>query len=101
MDAVKFIRERRRMYRVTGRGLTILAETIPAEDVVKEVEEWSAAHPRKTRQNVFLEQFPKAKIVEGALAICPYNLGLIDRCESEVGKLCFDCRREFWMQEVK
>ena len=101
MDAVEFIKECRRMYRVTGKGLPTLAETIPAEDVVKEVVEWSAAHPRKTRQSVFLEQFPNAKIVEGALAICPYNLGLIDRCESEVERLCFDCHREFWMQEVE
>ena len=65
------------------------------------VEEWSAAHPRKTRQSVFLEQYPEAKIVEGALAICPYNLGLIDKCKSEMLRLCFDCRREFWMQEVQ
>jgi hypothetical protein len=42
-----------------------------------------------------------AKIVEGALAICPYNLGLIDKCKSEIERLCFDCRREFWMQEVE
>lgn len=69
--------------------------------IVAMVEEWSAAHPRKTRQSVFLEQYPEAKIVEGALAICPYNLGLIDKCKSEMLRLCFDCRREFWMQEVQ
>lgn len=55
MDAVKFIEEHRRMYKVTGKHLPTLAEGIPAEDVVKEVEEWAAAHPRKTRKSVFLD----------------------------------------------
>ena len=39
MDAVKFIEERRRMYKVTGKHSPTLAGWIPAEDVVKEVEE--------------------------------------------------------------
>lgn len=71
------------------------------ERIVATVEQWSAEHPRKTRQSVFLEQYPNAKIVEEALAICPYNLGLIDKCKSETLRLCLDCRREFWMQEVE
>lgn len=50
MDAVKFIEERRRMYKVTGKHSPTLAEWVSAEDVVKEVEEWAAAHPTKTRQ---------------------------------------------------
>lgn len=103
MDAVKFIEEHRRMYKVTGKHLPTLAEGIPAEDVVKEVEEWSAAHPRKTRQDVFLEQWPEAEIdCEGALVIDPCGL---DKTESEKGdcyhRSCDDCRREFWMQEIE
>lgn len=103
MDAVKFIEEHRRMYKVTGKHLPTLAEGIPAEDVVKEVEEWSAAHPRKTRQDVFLEQWPEAEIdCEGALVIDPCDL---DKTESEkrdcYHRRCDDCRREFWMQEVE
>ena len=62
MDAVKFIEETRRMYKVTGKHLPTLAEGIPAEDVVKEVEEWAAAHPRKTRKSVFLEQYPELRV---------------------------------------
>ena len=114
MDAVKFVKEYLRMC-----GKFSDCEECPAfmtdfctanveeqsqetaGEVVRVVEEWSAAHPRKTRQSVFLEQYPEAKIVEGVLAICPYNLGLIDKCKSEMLRLCFDCRREFWMQEVK
>lgn len=117
MDAVKFIEERNRMCKSFGNRCigcpahdvcadgyccaVDLESTLDATAQIAIVEKWSAAHPRKTRQSVFLEQFPNAKIVEGALAICPYNLGLIDKCESEVERLCSDCRREFWMQEVK
>lgn len=103
MDAVRFVEERRRMFAMTGvhSKYSLFNMSTRAEDVVKEVEEWSAAHPRKTRQSVFLEQFPNAKIVEGVLAICPYNLGLIDKCKSEIERLCFDCRCEFWIQEVE
>lgn len=106
MDAVKFIEEHRRMYKVTGKHLPTLAEGIPAEDVVKEVEEWSAAHPRKTRQSVFLEQYPEAAIgVHGVLQICP--MAISDTYRDSNGecvnptKKCSDCQREFWMQEVE
>ena len=106
MDAVKFIEEHRRMYKVTGKHLPTLAEGIPAEDVVKEVEEWSAAHPRKTRQDVFLEQWPETYIRgDGYLDVCPLEASAAHR-DADGGcaiydRLCPDCRREFWMQEVE
>jgi hypothetical protein len=106
MDAVKFIEETRRMYKVTGKHLPTLAEGIPAEDVVKEVEEWSAAHPRKTRQSVFLEQYPEALVLDGGtLSACPVLFSSEYRnayggCASPYGS-CAECRREFWMQEVE
>ena len=104
MDAVKFIEEHRRMYKVTGKHLPTLAEGIPAEDVVKEVEEWAAAHPRKTRKGVFLEQYPEALVFDGGtLSACPvlFSFGYRNAyggCASPYGS-CADCRREFWMQE--
>ena len=106
MDAVKFIEEHRRMYKVTGKHLPTLAEGIPAEDVVKEVEEWSAAHPRKTRKSVFLEQYPEALVFDGGtLSACPVLFSSEYRnayggCASPYGS-CAECRREFWMQEVE
>ena len=106
MDAVKLIEEHRRMYKVTGKHLPTLAEGIPAEDVVKEVEEWAAAHPRKTRKSVFLEQYPEALVFDGGtLSACPvlFSFGYRNAyggCASPYGS-CADCRREFWMQEVE
>lgn len=106
MDAVKFIEEHRRMYKVTGKHLPTLAEGIPAEDVVKEVEEWSAAHPRKTRQDVFLEQYPETQIDDnGVLGVCPAPFFHSHRTDGgrciDINRKCTDCRREFWMQEVE
>lgn len=105
MDAVKFIEEHRRMYKVTGKHLPTLAVGIPAEDVVKEVEEWSAAHPRETRQSVFLEQYPNARVdIQGAIHVCPadaYGDEVCPKNEENFRMLCCDCRREFWMQEVE
>ena len=112
MDALEFLRERRRMcnsYRncegcPLEDGKCVVSDVAPDEDykrIIAAVEQWSKEHPRKTMQSVFLEQFPNAKTVEGILAICPYNLGLVDKCKSVLGRLCFDCRREFWMQEVE
>lgn len=106
MDAVKFIEEHRRMYKVTGKHLPTLAEGIPAEDVVKEVEEWTAAHPRKTRQSVFLEQYPETILDSfGVIAFCPKDVSAAYRDSSEIcknpEKFCRDCRKEFWMQEVE
>ena len=103
MDAVKFIEEHRRMYKVTGKHLPTLAEGIPAEDIVKEVEEWAAAHPRKTRQSVFLEQYPQADIDNtGLLILCPKRISADIRVTADcLRQGCSDCRREFWMQEVE
>jgi hypothetical protein len=105
MDAVKFVEERRRMFAVTGEApkYTLFNKGSSAEDVVKEVEEWSAAHPRKTRQSVFMEQWPNAKVfVDGVLDFCPQELDSHYPCQStDIEMRCQSCRRKFWMQEVE
>lgn len=122
MDAVKFIEERKRMCKSFGMS----CEGCPAfgtnEDalccaVEKEslldataqiaiVEEWSAAHPRKTRQDVLLEQYPEANLDKyGIIQICPaaffssYRSPKLGCINSHM--MCHDCRREFWTQEVE
>lgn len=113
MDAVKFIEERNRMCTAHKGGcagcpangdncFVSLKSSLFAGEQVKIVEKWSAAHPRKTRQSVFLEQWPEAEIsfTDGCLTLDPCKFYKKMRKEC-VGKLCSDCRREFWMQEVE
>ena len=118
MDAVKFLKERKRlckMYEVCGRcpafrasGGCIFSVTNGAtpEEQNEFMEAWSTAHPRKTRQSVFLEQYPEASIdADGVLYVCPAPIFHSHRLEGggcrNVHKKCIDCRREFWMQEVE
>ena len=107
MDAVKFLQERNRMYE-SGAGTPSIGLEDDYDPViaVKVVEQWSAAHPRKTRQSVFLEQYPEAIVGDdGVLRVCPSPIFPSDRsvyngCERP-NSTCSDCRREFWMQEVE
>ena len=122
MDTVKFIEERNRMCKSFDAGCKGCPafnvceyelccavgqlSTLDATAQIAIVEEWSAEHPRKTRQSVFLEQWPTAKIDEsGCLDLCPYLVSAPYRNEyghcANDGVVCCDCRREFWMQEVE
>lgn len=100
MDAVKFIEERNRMC-----GTMSEVWGVDAAQIVKNTEEWAAAHPRKTRQSVFLEQYPNARIDRQAVIyVCPadaYGDKVCPKNEENFHMLCCDCRREFWMQEVE
>lgn len=107
MDAVKFLQERSRMYEsgaaTPGIGLEDDYDPVIA---VKVVEEWAAAHPRKTRQSVFLEQYPEAIVGDdGVLRVCPSPIfpsarNAYNGCV-RTNSTCSECRREFWMQEVE
>lgn len=101
MDAVKFIEERNRMC-----GTMSEVWGVDAAQIVKNTEEWSAAHPLKTRQSVFLEQWPEAIVGDdGVLRVCPGPIfpsgrSAYNGCVRH-NSTCSDCRREFWMQEVE
>jgi hypothetical protein len=115
MDAVKFIKERDRMCRFYHHAgdcyqcpakdceCSALEGMVDDDNIVTIVEDWSAAHPRKTRQSVFLEQFPNAPIYTNthnvALDPCLVDTTLRGHCPT--GRGCDICRREFWMQEVE
>ncbi len=102
MDAVNFIKERDRMYEVERQAPSLIyRHEKSAEEIVREVEEWSATHPRKTRQSVFLENYPYARIdSQSVLHVCPADVYGNNVCPEEK-EICYDCRREFWMQEVE
>ena len=119
MDAVKFVKEYLRMCTKVDECEDCPVYktdfcTVPAkersqesaEEIVELVEEWSAAHPRKTRQSVFLEQYPEVSIGDdGVLRLCPFLIDSSYRnndgsCKA-VQRQCSDCRKEFWGQEVE
>ena len=99
MDAVKFIEERNRMC-----GTMSEVWGVDAAQIVKNTEEWSAAHPRKTRQDVFLEQYPEAEIdKQGYLKLCPTRISADYRSREGLctKRMCSSCLREFWMKGVE
>lgn len=115
MDALEFLSERKKICNYYNKdccdcpldaAICTSSSTMPDEDykrIIAIVEQWSKEHPRKTRQSVFLEQWPEAKRVDNILAVCPKVLDMSFPCwiynSANVG--CEDCRREFWMQEVE
>ena len=117
MDALEFLVEQKRMcgsYKgCVGcpfeKSHCVISHVTADEDyerIIATVEQWSKEHPRKTRQSVFLEQYPEAKIyADGVVGICPMIISAAHRdSDGECNcpeKMCSDCRREFWMQEVE
>lgn len=117
MDTVKFIEERRRMCNYhhgcnacPGKeGVELCVFSVgsgrSAKEQVAIVEKWSAEHPRKTRQSVFLEQYPNSLIDdEGILEINPCHINKNfnrffskNYCETS----CIICRRNYWSKEVE
>ena len=120
MDALEFLRERKRMcnaYSDSYNGCydcpliesyCVISSATPDEDLKKmipAVEQWSKEHPRKTRQSVFLEQYPNVMLnTNGIIDIPPCRMDTKqhpfngkDCCN----KSCEDCNHEFWMQEVE
>lgn len=73
------------------------------EGMVKAAEQWAAEHPAKTRQSVFLEQYPETEIDKyGCLRLCPelVSADYRNRHGDCINRVCIDCRREFWLAEV-
>lgn len=114
MDALEFLKERSRMcllHKACG-GCPLegakcsLSSGTSAEEferIVAIVEKWSKEHPRKTRQSVFLEQWPEARVTNsGILGICPANVSAKHRDQSACSaRPCDVCCHEFWMQVVE
>jgi hypothetical protein len=109
MDALEFVRERNRMCDSFGH---ISCGNCPAEkhgecvailwdeEIVPIVEKWSKEHPRKTRQDAFLEQYPDAPLSYGIINIKPCQVVKNHTYGSCSITDCPLCRKEFWSQEV-
>ena len=115
MDALEFAKERKRMcnaYKNCGdcplaKSCCTITHATSDEDckrIVATVEQWSKEHPRKTRQSVFLEQWPEAGLnTDGVLRLCPKSVSAAYRNNDSrcLTITCCGCRRKFWMQEVE
>lgn len=118
MDALKFIEERNRMcdYYTKEDGADGCADCPECDsacnvvryvtpEYIAAVEKWSQEHPRKTRHDVFLEQWPNCMIDDdGVVGICPRNVD--NKCICNLERFydfnaCPVCRHKFWMHEVE
>ena len=105
MDAVKFIKAIKQMLSAGANNSTVQKyisayKKNDCEGMVKAAEQWATEHPVKTRQSVFLEQWPDARIEDGLPMASPCDLDgkLAGKCE---GIPCPECRKKFWLAEVE
>ena len=112
MDAVIYIRDMQRMCKShiscngcelkPGNGKSCM-EGMDPQKCIFVVEQWAAEHPAKTRQSVFLKQFPNAPIYTNThnVALDPCLIDTTLRRHCPTGRGCDICRREFWLAEVE
>ena len=118
MDAIEFIKERQRLCQTyvgcpecpankNNDGCKFnIASGYSATEQIRLLEEWSTAHPLRTRQYELLKLYPETALDEnGVISICPNALFLAYRnsnggCNNP-DSTCPDCRKEFWLKEVK
>lgn len=113
MDAIKFMKEKRRMCKSYPRctdacllrkpmyenGITCLGYCFEyPEKAVAIVEKWSAEHPVNTRRSEFLKMFPNVKVSNGVISICPKHID--SECGADCKEDCTNCRKNYWFAEV-
>ena len=116
MDAVKYLKERKRMcekskcfdcpFYEKNNHAGVICMSLDGEcpeEAVSAVEKWSEEHPVKTRQSEFLKMFPNVKFLNNeSIDICPRRVDATiperPRCYSVK---CPECKKEFWLAEVE
>ena len=112
MDAIKFLKEKKRMCTLMvgclNCPISILNnkfgepcgyfEKKHPEDAVAIVEKWSKEHPIKTRQSEFLKMFPNTKVSNGVISICPKHID--SECGANCNEDCTKCRQNYWFAEI-
>lgn len=123
MDAVKYLKESKRMCDTIGDcekcPLDGLVAVIPCqlsnssleladpETAVKIVKEWVKDNPKKTRQSEFLKMYPNAKLDEsGVLILCPLHIDKEYRSSMAQALYCFkpscsECCKSYWLEEIE
>lgn len=73
------------------------------EEMVKIADRWAKEHPDKTRQSEFLKIFPRAKVRDGVISLCPqfYCITILGTDFTGCNpRDCAKCLREYWLAEV-
>lgn len=116
MDAVEYVKQRRRMCDYYNHNNCSKCPAFSCEEcgclngiskMVPIVEQWAKEHSVKTRQSEFLKQWPEADISDDGLpsiAPCQLDVRLVhgkshEACENR--GVCDKCRRDFWLKEIK
>lgn len=114
MDVLKFVEERNRMCSTysdcencpIANGTTCQAIKNITEQMIDTVEKWSAEHPRKTRQSIFLQQYPEVPLTyDGVINIKPCQMinhyTYEDGCDFDNHINCMKCKEKYWLKEIK
>lgn len=117
MDAVEFLKEKRRMCKTIRAhsdcdkcGLVKESSDdcdtrcfVFPEEAVAVVENWAKEHPAITREIKFLEMFPNAPISHNVIDICPSKVDVLQKCPKvtpDTMNMCEFCKRTYWLAEV-
>lgn len=117
MDAIEFIEERCRMCNFyhdcnacpgkedTEFCVFNVGSGVSAKEQVAIVEKWAVEHSRKTRQSVFLEQYPDAPLDnDGILQIRPCYIDknfIYSKGANYCNTPCEICTRNYWSEDVE
>lgn len=107
MDAINYVKAQNRMLLSANLSVTrLMEENMDPELLVNDVERWAAEHPSKTRQELFLEQYPDTQVdIDDILCICPAVVSPSYRNDrdgcSRSTEECDNCRYKFWSEEVE
>ena len=116
MDAIEFLKERNRMcksnvscygcpahdLRSSNSCKFAMENWLSPEQQIQIVEEWFAAHPLKTRQSVFMEQWPDVYLDGNrVISVSPCTVSKEYRDMDCDLMDCAECRKEFWLKEVE
>ncbi len=64
------------------------------DEATKIVTKWTKEHPQRTRQDVFLERYPKAMLENGVVNICPRMIVGRENIECGAMDSCVNCSKK-------
>lgn len=114
MDAVKFLKEKKRMcdffhnqslcskcpIQKLECGTGELDDVEQMIVAVEAVERWSTQHPIKTRQNMIIKEFPNIEMIGDFIDLRPCDMDPEINCPDGTNG-CTECKKRYWLTEVE